>query len=461
MKRSRVALISAVAALSLLAGACGRSGSDSADGGNTQTTTAASAKCSGATLQATEIGVTASNISVEVSADTGSPLAPGLFQGNVDAMNAYAKWINANGGVGCRQLKVDAWDSKLSPEESKNGLINACANDLAMVGGNSLFNPDTSVLGNCADKAGQPVGLPDFVALANDVNEVCATNVWSVQSVGETCSADGKPVTGPRDIKAFVGNAQYMASQNPGLKGVFLVPGDLPTTIQSATVTMQGQKDQGIEITAPFKVSGSMAQSALTPFIQSLKDTHGNYVYDGSTSSVMIKARKEAAAQGYDGVKVWGCSLSCYDDTFKQAGSIVDGTYVWTQFLPFEEAANNETIQNYVTAIGGKIDAFGLNAWQAGMAFTETINRIVAADGPNAITRSSVISTMKNLNDFTAGGSMGPKGPKTFSDCMVMMQIKDGKFTRVLGKPGELSCDPNYVETIKNFDPAAEAASVK
>ena len=40
------------------------------------------------------------------------------------------------------------------------------------------------------------------------------------------------------------------------------------------------------------------------------------------------------------------------------------------------------------------------------------------------------------------------------------MQEEGGKFVRVNGKPGELTCDANNVETIKNFDPAAEAAKV-
>jgi hypothetical protein len=153
VKRFRAGVLIAALSVSILAVGCGRSGSDSSSesGSGESTEAKANANCTKEALQATEVGVTADTISVEVMADTGSPLAPGLFQGNVDAMNAYAKWINANGGVGCRELKVEAWDSKLDATESKNGIINACKNDFAMVGGNSLFNPDVSVIGNCVD----------------------------------------------------------------------------------------------------------------------------------------------------------------------------------------------------------------------------------------------------------------------------------------------------------------------
>jgi ABC-type branched-subunit amino acid transport system substrate-binding protein len=137
VKRYQVALLAAALSVSLVAGACGRSGSEDANNNANGTASAVEAKCKDVTLEATEIGVTAEEITVEVMADTGSSLAPGLFQGNVDAMKGYADYVNANGGIGCRQLKVEAWDSKLSPEESKNGIINACQTSLAMVGGNS------------------------------------------------------------------------------------------------------------------------------------------------------------------------------------------------------------------------------------------------------------------------------------------------------------------------------------
>ena len=133
VKRFRAGVLIAALSVSILAVGCGRSGSDSSSSSTVKSSSsAASAKCKDAKLEATEIGVSADTISVEVMADTGSPLAPGLFQGNVDAMMAFAKYVNANGGIGCRQLKVEAWDSKLDPTEAKNGIINACKNDLAL-----------------------------------------------------------------------------------------------------------------------------------------------------------------------------------------------------------------------------------------------------------------------------------------------------------------------------------------
>jgi ABC-type branched-subunit amino acid transport system substrate-binding protein len=455
VKRYRLVLLSAVLSVGLVAGACGRSGSDSANP-TTDPAKAADAACSKTTLEATDVGVSADTITVEVMADTGSALAPGLFQGNVDAMNAYAKYVNANGGIGCRQLKVVAWDSKLDPTESKNGIINACQNAVAMVGGNALFNPDTSVLNTCVDKAGVATGLPDYAALANDINEQCAPTAFIIQAVAETC----KTLTGSRELKAFTGTFDFFKTLAPSLNALWLVPGDLPTTIQSSTYQIAAAKQSGINVTDAMKVSGRTEQSGFTTYVQAIKAGNDNMVYNGSNDVVMTKMRKEAAAQGLDSVKVWGCSLACYTDNFKAQGTAVEGTYVWMQFLPFEEASSNAADQAYVTASNGKPDSFGAQAWQAGMAFKATIDSIVAAKGANGITRAAILETMKTLQ-FDADGWIGARtGPKVFSDCMVMMQMQGGKFVRVApAKVGTLDCNPKYVSTV-TLDPQEAAKSV-
>src|SRR5438045_2024318 len=106
MKRSRWLLVLLV--VGLIAASCGRSdsnkGTTATTAGGTGTTAAGAADCKKEPLKATDVGVSADSITVETMADVGSPLAPGLFQGNLDALNAYATYLNANGGIGCRKL---------------------------------------------------------------------------------------------------------------------------------------------------------------------------------------------------------------------------------------------------------------------------------------------------------------------------------------------------------------------
>jgi ABC-type branched-subunit amino acid transport system substrate-binding protein len=446
--------------LGLVAGACSRS-DDSGSGGGTTTTKAGSAGCDGVTLEATDTGVTADTITVQVMADTGSPLAPGLFQGNVDALKGFEKYINANGGLGCRQLKVETWDSKLDPTETKNGQINACQTALALVGGNSLFNPDVTTMDTCADAKGAATGIANISALANDVNEQCSLHSFIIQGTSEPCTPEGKPISGSREFQAFVGQLQYYQSIEPNLVGLYLVPGDLPTTVQSATYQIVAQQEAGVTWAGAVKVSGRDEQSAYTPRVQLAGSNNVNYVYDGSNDTAMINMRREAAAQNLDGVKIWACSLACYTEKFAAAGADVEGTYAWAQFLPFEDKGSNDELDNYLASVETP-DSFGAQAWMAAVLLQDAVNGIVEKDGPNAITRASLLAALNGIDSFDAHGWMGAKDPKGgFSDCMVMMQAGANGWERL--KPtekGTLDCNAAYVTKV-TLDPAAEAQKIQ
>ena len=420
-------------------------------------------KCKSEPLKATEVGVSDTKITVTVMADVGSPLAPGLFQGNVDSLNAFAKFVNANGGIGCRQLEVKTWDSKLDPTESKNGLIDGCKNSVAMVGGNALFNADVTPMSGCVDKAGAATGLPDIAALANDINEQCNATTYIIQAVAEPCTVK----TGPRPLKAMVGPTKWLAKNAPGLDatglhGIFMVPGDLPSTVQSATYQITAQAGAGVKWDATPKVSGRDEQPAYTPRIQSAKSANSTFVYGGSNDRAMWTMRKEAKAQGLTSVKVWACSLACYTKAFiATGGADVEGTYLWMQFLPFEEADSNPEAKAYVAGVGAdKTDSFGAQGWQAAVLFKQVIDGIVAKSGPNAITRAAILDGLKNTKDFNANGWMAPKDLKGFGSCFVMLQVKSGKFERVFPtEKGKFDCTADNVSTV-TIDPAEEAKKI-
>ena len=79
----------------------------------------ASAQSSDEKPKATEVGVTASEISIAVVADVDNPFAPGLFKGAVDGVKAGAAYLNSKaggGGLAGRKVVVDFYDSKLNGE---------------------------------------------------------------------------------------------------------------------------------------------------------------------------------------------------------------------------------------------------------------------------------------------------------------------------------------------------------
>ena len=113
---------------------------------------------------------------------------------------------------------------------------------------------------------------------------------------------------------------------------------------------------------------------------------HGsNYVFDGSDDVARIRMRKEALAQGVTGVEVWGCTIACYTSRMlSQGGSAVNGTYLTLNFVPFEEASYDAEDQAYVSAVPS-LTTWGAEAWQAGLAFKQVVDKVAATSGPNGL----------------------------------------------------------------------------
>lgn len=415
--------------------------------------------CASEPLEATETGVSESTITVEVMADTGSPLAPGIFQGNVDAIVAFADHVNANGGIGCRMLEVRTWDSKFDPTEVKNGQIDACENALALLGGNSAFNPDPSAMESCVDATGAATGLPNVAAFAVDTNEMCSPMTIGVNTRSEQCPV---AVDQNRDIERVVGHARVLEEMYPGLHGVYVANGDLPSTKASAVSDVAAIETVGIEWDGTIVQSSSDDQAAFIPRVEFLKQG-ANFVYNGSADFVTTLFMKEAIAQGVDVDEiVWSCGVACYTQTMlSSGGDAVEGSYVWIQFLPLEETDTNPALDAYVSTVGAdKVDTWGAVSWQAAIAFQHAVNQIVLDDGPNAITRAALLDALGSLEDFTADGISGPRALGELSDCFVLLQVQDGAFVRAWPEErGTFDCDPTNLATV-NVNPEQGAAEL-
>jgi hypothetical protein len=89
------------------------------------------------------------------------------------------------------------------------------------------------------------------------------------------------------------------------------------------------------------------------------------------------------------------------------------------------------------------------------------VNKAMAANGgdPNAITRSNLLTAIRGIEGFTAGGMIPPTniGKKQGSVCLVGLQVKDGKFVRVSPtEPGKFDCGGNKPPVELNIDPVKE-----
>jgi ABC-type branched-subunit amino acid transport system substrate-binding protein len=391
-----------------------------------------------------EIGVTADTIRIAVIADVDNAARPGVFQGSVDGVRAAAKFINDSGGVaGGRRIQVDFIDSKLSADEARNALVRACQEDFAVVGTTALFMNNIEPMTTCPDQTGKVTGLPDVPVLQTEIAHQCSQTSFPVIVVGLDCATRD---AAQKKVTVRTGPAKYYMKRNKGLHGVFALAGDLKSTVNAALPQVAMYKSLGVKSDGEFKVSGLSPQAAYTPIVQEIKAKQSTYVLNSVDYKANVFLRREAQVQGVTSVKVWDCGLQCYDRrTLEEGGDAVEGQYVSVFFTPFEEARQNKSVNNFLKSLDSrdKADGFGAQAWTAGLFFRDVVNNVAKAHGNNGLTRERFLEEAAKVHDFTADGMLGPTdvGGRKISPCVVILQVKDGKFVRVHpNKKGTLDC---------------------
>ena len=457
-------------ALVLVGSACGGGNSHggNASGGLGATTTPSTAPdnvCKTATLQSTETGVTASTITVTVIADVNNAIRPGLFKGSWDGMRAWGAYQNSLGGLACRKVVVKEGDAKLSPTDAANSVATACGDSIATVGTTALFLQDVSTMNTCKDQAGQPIGLPDIAELQTEAAQQCSPVSFVALPIGYSCPYSGQ---GPRTEHVARTEYDYYLSKfgATSMHGVFAIPKDLPSTIAATIPIIRAENKMGIASDAEFGVSGVAIQTDYTQEAQAMKSHNSTYARNEGDYKGTVLMRKEAQVQGVSTVKVWDCSLQCYDSRLiSEGGSAVEGQYVWLNFLPFEDKGSNATLDAFLK-YDKTPDAFGAQSFIAGEIFAQAVDDAVKTNGndPNAITRPNLLTALRAMHSFDGGGMVPPMdiGRRIGSPCLVAMQVVNGKFVRVdPGQPGTFDCDKDSAGVVKpavtvTVDPAKE-----
>ena len=401
----------------------------------------AGAGVSRAAKAASEIGVTAKTITIAVVADVDNSLAPNAFKGIVDGAQAGAKFVNANGGVAGRTLKVDFIDSHLNPNDTRNAIITACGQDLAMVGTATALFTGLDDLTGCKDKAGQATGLPDIGSIVLGTPQACSPVSFPVIPSMIDCSTVGK---NPQTYRTNQGVFKYLAKQHDDLHGPLIKTSDSPDAARSTDALAAGAKNAGIDVTSMPVLSNSSPQSAFTPVVTQMKQDGANWSDNGLTTPGAVLLRQEAALQGIDSSKVvWQCTSACYDEkAMAAAGDAMNGEYVDLGFLPFSEAKSNKTLAGYLKYIGKEnASAFGVYGFEAVLAFKAAAD--TANTSSDGLTRASLLTALKSMTSFNAGGMTGTVniGGKVPSSCFMVVQWNDGKFSRIYPKKaGTFDC---------------------
>jgi hypothetical protein len=404
---------------------------------------------------ATDVGITADEIHIAVIADVDNPIVPNLFKGAKDAVEGIGKYLNSKaggGGLAGRKVVVDFYDSKLNANATTNAEIQACENDVAMVGTAAVSLASVDNMRNCKDSTGAATGLPDIPFVTTALVHQCSDQSFPIAPPQVECSTkDAHPQTFHANVsRGRFYNEKYGKDK---LHGVYVFGNDSKSARDSSFVSLGALRDIGIKSDEDFDVSGFANQSAYTPVIQAMKTNGSNYG-QAITASAMVLMRKEATLQGLTGVKVWDCGVGCYDEEafIKAGGADVEDQYVDTLFLPFYSKADqkaNKMLANYVKYTGqDNVAGFGAYSWAAGIAFRDAVNAQVKAGGVNSVTRKTIFEQLNKINKFDAEGMLAPidLAGRQISNCSVTLQVKNGEYVRVSPtKAGTFKCWPNGI----------------
>ena len=408
----------------------------------------------GANPTDTEVGITDSEIRIGVVADDENSLRPGIFHAVPVALEAFAKYVNANGGLAGRKLVVDFIDSHLSPDEARTAIIKACAEDFALVGTTALFLNNVDDMVACPDKEGAATGIPDITGIATEIVHQCSPVSYAINPSLLDCSTKDQT---PQTWRWNAGRVLYERKKfGKPLHGAYVYSNDLKSTSIAGLAIHRAAQDIGVTSDGEFGVGARSTQSAFTPIVQQMKDSGSNFAQVIATGNLAVALRKEAKLQGIDPQSVvWDCGSQCYDPAFlEQGGADVEGQYAGLQLLPFEEAKQNKTLAAYIKAAGKEnVNGFGSYAWIAGVLFRDAVNAIVKKSGPNGLTRKALLDQLEATKRFDAGGMWGPVniGDHIPSSCYVLLQVRNGKYVRVHPtKPGTFDCAKKNLVTYKD-----------
>jgi len=357
-----------------------------------------------------------------------------------------AKYLNAHGGLAGRKVVVDFYDSKLNPAETRNAVIHACENDAVMSGTSAVFLTSVDEMRGCKDAKGQTTGIPDLPAFAPNVSQQCSDQSFPVIVPSLLCETKDQH---PQTYQTNVGRGVWFQSKyGKGLHGIYIFNSNSRAARDALFTQLGGLREIGITSDEDFDEPPNSQQSVFTQIVQTMKSKGSNYAQCTLPYTCTVQLRKEAILQGLTGVKVWDCSVQCYDERFPQVGgSDVEGTYVSIPFMPYLNAADAKAVPmvgQFVKYMGkANLSSGALYSWAAGLALRDAVEAQVKAGGVNSVTRATIFEHLRNIHQFDADGLMVPfdLAGRKIVPCGVINQVRNGKIVRVRPtKPGTFTC---------------------
>jgi ABC-type branched-subunit amino acid transport system substrate-binding protein len=375
---------------------------------------------------ATDVGVTGNTITVGLATDISGP-QPGLFQGVATAAQAYAAYVNSQGGIYGRQLKINVADSQTDCQATQNAYSSLAPKVFAYAGGFSLYD-------DCAAQVlGQHPEIPSVTfALSPQYEKL--PNVYNFL---------------PTIPGAQLGFLQWYKQQFPNApKSV----GALYSSVPAATAQWHALKAamQSVGYNIVYERAVAPTESNFTADV--IRMAHSNpsvgfveSYLSGQQNSTLVS---ESQQQNFRPDVINGPG-TMYDPSFaKQVGSGPSDVFDNLTTAPWFNASAAAipgvgAYQRWMKVIDANqpLDEYSTFGWIDTALFVQALK----VAGPRA-TRPGLFSALKGIHDFTADGftpavDVGNKKP---INCDAIVHYTNGSWSQVSPPGGGFDCSYPY-----------------
>ena len=377
-------------------------------------------------------GLSEDTIKLGTVADPGFTGRSGLNQELFDSGDAFVKWCNAAGGINGKKLELTKHDSKLT--EYKPVMNQACKTDFALVGGGAVQD-------NLWPQVGPPCNMIDFAGFA----------VTAAKSgkIGQTPEENNRTVQAvPNTSDTYViGAALILAKEFPGNQDrLGFVYGDYQTLADEKDKNVEAYEANGFTTVheAAYSIAG---EANWKPFAAAIKADRVDFLKFVGEPVNAGNLDQAYVSIGYT-PKVRLFDVNFYDKTYVDtAGAAADGSFISSAFVPLEEAKDNPATQQYldaIEAVNGKVAVLGLQSMSSWLLFATVAKQ---CDMDDNLSRTCMLEGATKVTKWTGGGLHAPTDPgtNTQSECVMVMEVVDGKFERHSPKDEGFDCNPAYL----------------
>jgi branched-chain amino acid transport system substrate-binding protein len=405
---------------------------------STTTTTAASGGSGGASARtipesaySDHTGITSNSIKI---GNVATLAVGGLFKGALVGTQAYADYVNSQGGVNGRKIVVDSYDDGYTGTGNKQGTQQAIETDAALVGDFSTFDSYGG------EVLAQNPGVPDVSQVLDPATNKLP-NVYSAVPLGGGWQEGAlqyfwqKIGHGPlQHVGTLVGDLPAPEADWAGEKYVMEKVGyhvvydpTYPETQFDFTQNVIAMKNAGVQVLFVDQLAEVYASALLKNLVQ--QNFHPIVVLGAAAYSTTLipAAGGPAAVNG----SYFDQNASLY------LGADANSIPAVTSFLHWVNVASP----------GFAADLFTLYGWTSAELFVQALRN--AGSNPS---RGSIMKALSHVTGFNGGHIVTTSDPaaRTQSNCYLVGKVLNAAWTRQDDPPINSStngyrCDYSYV----------------